>query len=69
MAKLESMQTVVDSTLAAPQFFSWLASGFAGFASAADDDWIVRPAELPGDATDARDWRAVGGLVRTGNGY
>ena len=32
VAKLESMQTVVDSTLAAPQFFSWLASGFAGFA-------------------------------------
>ncbi len=32
VAKLESMQTVVDSTLAGPQFFSWLASGFAGFA-------------------------------------
>jgi predicted lysophospholipase L1 biosynthesis ABC-type transport system permease subunit len=32
IAKLESMQTVVDSTLAGPQFFSWLASGFAGFA-------------------------------------
>ena len=32
VAKLESMQTVVDHTLARPQFFSWLASGFAGFA-------------------------------------
>ena len=32
VAKLETMQTVVDSTLAGPQFFSWLASGFAGFA-------------------------------------
>lgn len=32
VAKLESMQAVVDSTLAAPQFFSWLTSGFAGFA-------------------------------------
>jgi putative ABC transport system permease protein len=32
IAKMESMQTVVDSTLAGPQFFSWLAGGFAGFA-------------------------------------
>ena len=32
VAKIESMQTIVDNTLAQPQFFSWLASGFAGFA-------------------------------------
>ncbi len=32
VAKMESMQAVVDNTLARPQFFSWLAGGFAGFA-------------------------------------
>jgi predicted permease len=32
VAKFESMQAVIDGTLGGPQFFSWLAGGFAGFA-------------------------------------
>jgi predicted permease len=32
VAKLASMQAVIDSTVAAPRFFSYLAGGFAGFA-------------------------------------
>jgi predicted permease len=32
VAKLATMQTVIDHTVAAPRFFSYLAGGFAGFA-------------------------------------
>ncbi|MDW5267306.1 MULTISPECIES: ADOP family duplicated permease [Acidobacteriaceae] len=32
VAKLTTMQTVIDHTVAAPRFFSYLAGGFAGFA-------------------------------------
>ena len=32
VAKFESMQGIIDKTVAAPRFFSWLATGFAGFA-------------------------------------
>jgi predicted lysophospholipase L1 biosynthesis ABC-type transport system permease subunit len=32
VAKLSTMQAVIDRSLAAPRFFSWLAGGFAGFA-------------------------------------
>jgi predicted permease len=32
LAKLTTMQSVIDHSLAAPRFFSWLAGGFAGFA-------------------------------------
>ena len=32
VARLTSMQSVIDSTIAGPRFFSWMASGFALFA-------------------------------------
>jgi predicted lysophospholipase L1 biosynthesis ABC-type transport system permease subunit len=32
VAKLTPMQEVIDDTVAAPRFFSWMAGGFAGFA-------------------------------------
>jgi predicted permease len=32
VAKIATMQTVIDSSVAAPRFFSYLAGGFAGFA-------------------------------------
>jgi predicted permease len=32
VARLTTMQAVVDKTVSAPRFFSWLAGGFAGFA-------------------------------------
>ena len=32
VARLTPMQGVIDDTVAAPRFFSWMASGFAGFA-------------------------------------
>jgi putative ABC transport system permease protein len=32
VAKLTTMQEVIDDTVAAPRFFSWMAGGFAGFA-------------------------------------
>jgi predicted permease len=32
VAKLSTMQSVVDKTVSGPRFFSWLAGGFAGFA-------------------------------------
>jgi predicted lysophospholipase L1 biosynthesis ABC-type transport system permease subunit len=32
VAKLTPMQGVIDDTVAAPRFFSWMAGGFAGFA-------------------------------------
>ena len=32
VARLSTMQTVIDQSLAGPRFFSWLAGGFAGFA-------------------------------------
>jgi ABC-type antimicrobial peptide transport system permease subunit len=32
VAKLTTMQEVIDDTVAVPRFFSWMASGFAGFA-------------------------------------
>jgi ABC-type antimicrobial peptide transport system permease subunit len=32
VARLSTMQSVIDQSLAAPRFFSWLSGGFAGFA-------------------------------------
>jgi predicted permease len=32
LARLSTMQSVIDQSLAAPRFYSWLAAGFAGFA-------------------------------------
>lgn len=32
VAKIETMQAVIDHTVAGPAFFSWIAGGFAGFA-------------------------------------
>ena len=34
VAKLSTMQGVIDETVAGPRFFSWMAGGFAGFAVA-----------------------------------
>ncbi len=32
VAKIETMQSAIDDSVAAPRFFTWLSSGFAGFA-------------------------------------
>ena len=60
IANIATMQSVIDKTTAAPQFMSWLATSFAGFAFAANRAGPVRVAQLPGSTAHARAWPPPG---------